>query len=388
MKIRPEPFATTLPILLAAGAILLGLAIPLWAQFGLSLQNESGYSSNAFANYYALPDYFSSSQITVHHDWLQSSSGLRLYYQGELTLFEQYHDRNSHTHEAGFNGYKNWGASENQLDWGIRLSKSFYGDSYRWYEQEQTTSYGQIKIVASPSWFLYTGISLSYRNYPLLQPFAHFRTFGFVRSSWFFDTGTTFILETNIQQKIYSQDSQAMADTSAPEIIYAEAGNSLQGLLSLRAAQSLSANIGISAEYRVRHNWNSATRYLASSEGGYFSDEDVFDDVFAHHGQSALATYRQRLPWSMQLSINGRWYEKNYDERLAADLAGEIFPDARLRSDERRTAWLQIEKRLKLKSNLNPLKVTVTYSWLKNQSNDPLYNYKSSYWGMSLSQAL
>ena len=386
MKLHLESLTQALHRLVAAGLLLGALMAPLGAQIGLSVQNESGYTSNAFANYYAAPDYFTSTTAGIHYDWLRESSGNRLYYEGEWILFNDYRDRNAQQHEAGLKGYQLLEDSGHRIDWGIRLQTLRYAETYRWYEQNRASAYAQLKYVAQPFWFIYAGINLTHIDYPRLTPFAHFRVHGFIRNSWFLDTGTTLICETGLLQKSYSQLDQPRTALDAPEIVYGTPGSSLQGTLALRAAQAVTARSGLSLEYRVRHNFSNASRYLASAEGGYFSDEDLFEDIFAHHGQSLAATYKQRLPWLMQFSVNGQWAGKQYDERLAADLTGVIFEDGRLRSDTRRALWLEVEKQIRLTAALAPLKLSLTLSQVKNHSNDPFYNYTSGYWGVQFQQ--
>lgn len=180
-----------------------------------------------------------------------------------------------------------------------------------------------------------------------------------------------------------SATTGGMADDS-PEVVSAGSGASRQVLLLARTAQSISSRIGISAEYQLRLNSAGSNRYLNNGDGFYYSDEEIFEDMFAYHGSMWTAGYNQHLPWSMRISLNGSREIRQYDDRPAADLQGEPFADGRLRSDRRTMAWLTWSKRLTIKNGWSPLNISLTYSWLENDSNDPFYNYNSTYWGLRL----
>jgi hypothetical protein len=368
--------ATSIFFLLALSAAL--------GQTTFSLENNSGYITNAFANYAALPDYYSSIGAEINHDWLGENNGLRLFYDGSYTAFNAYNERNNHSHEAGVVWYSLLGETGNRIDAGANIGKRFHSEIYQWYEQEQLQAFASIKYVVNPQWFAYTGFSLNLRSYPELTPFSHSRTLFYGRSSWFFATGTTLIAEADLMRKSYTSAADGTQEAYTDMVTVGD-GSSTQLLLLLRAAQGVTQKIGLSAEYQLRHNFSSTSRYLGNADGFYYSDEELFEDVFAYHGSTLLLSYRQELPWAMRLTLSSRYEQKSFDERQAADLLGNPYPDGRLRDDERTSISFEWQKALRVKTGWAPLMVELNWSLLKNSSNDLYYNYKSSYWGLGLS---
>lgn len=353
-------------------------------QIGFSLESESGYSSNAYANFAALPDYHSTFNAGLTRDWLCEKNGIRLYYDGSYTAFKTYGDRDNHSHTLGTAWYTLLGERQHRLDAGVSISKRFHRSNYQLYEQEQLQLYGSIKYHLQPQWFLYAGGSWNLRRFPELSPFSHSRALLYGRSSWFFSTGTTFIAEADWLHKSYTSSTQ-LEQADFAEVATVGDGKSQQLLLLLRAAQGVTPRIGLSAEFQLRHNLASSTRYLRNTEGFYYTDEELFEDHFAFHGAAVLLTYRHTLPWEMRLTFSARREERNFDDRQAANLLGEPFPDGRLRQDQRTLLAVEWQKSVLMKAEWMPLLLTVNFSWLNNHSNDLYYNYTSQYSGVNFS---
>jgi len=353
-------------------------------QISAVLENQTGYISNAFSNYAALPDWYNALDGALNQDWIGERSGLRLHYDGSATLFRQYSERNHHNHEAGLAAYLLMGEAEHRLDAGLQAGRRFHSSSYQWYEQEQLQAYASLKYVATPQWYTYAGLSWNLRRYPELTPFSHTRAQLYGRSSWFLPTSTTLIAEADLLIKSYtSAGNEAQAAYS--DVTAIGEGDSSQLLLLLRAAQALSPKSGHSLEYQLRHNLSSRTRYLAGADSLYYSDEELFEDYFAWHGTAVQMSLRQELPWGMRLTLSGRREQRSYDDRPAADLLGEPFADGRLREDRRTTLTIDLEKRVTLNGEGSTLLLALNGAWLQNASNDHYYDYRNNWWSLGLS---
>ena len=169
-----------------------------------------------------------------------------------------------------------------------------------------------------------------------------------------------------------------------PAVFNVGTGSGQQIVTLLRVAQSLFHKTGLSAEYLVRRNPNSSVRYLGTQEGFYFSDEELFDDVFGYQSQEVSAALKQMLPFKMSLQIGGSQSYKNYKNRLATQLDGIPFADLRLRRDSQFVFWMQWEKPLKIAENWQPITLRVSWTNWRNESNDPYYKYHMSYWSFGL----
>lgn len=374
-------------ILIACITALLTTAIApaAQAQPAFALQSDNGYTSNAFANHLALPDYFSTLGARINQDWLSEAQGLRAWYEGSLTAFRTYGARNSHTHELGLSWYHLLSEQGHRIDAGISSGARFHSDSYQLYEQQHLQLHASLKYLITPQWFAYLGWSWTWRSYPELVPFSHTRELVYARSSWFFNTGTSLIAEANWLGKSYTAASTSPHDNYA-DVVTTGDGRSSQLLLTLRLAQGVTSRIGLNAEFQRRHNLATASRYLGSAEGYYYSDEELFADYFAYSGNVIQLGYRHQLPLAMRFSLGLRREQRAFADRPAADLLGNPFPDGRLRDDRRTSLWLEWEKKLKVKSAWQPLALQLSLSWLNNRSNDLWYNYSSRYIGLGIGQ--
>lgn len=369
--------------------ILLALAIylPQWslsAQPTLSIDTQSGYLSNAFRNYYAVPDYYTDFTGKIVRNFITETRGIQFYYQGSVDLFKTYRYRNYHQHSLGSDFYTYMGDDGNRIRAGVEVSKRFHSEDYQWYELQQTLAYMTGKWIFQPQLYGYFGIRLHWRNYRKLSDFSHFETVIYARLSRFFDSGTSLIFEGNLLTKRYYPSNGISSVSDLPEIVTLGTGTSQQIVGLIRTAQSILPTLGISAQGLVRHNLTGSVRYLGSVDGFYYSDEELFDDVYGYNSKKILLTITKRLPLKITLSAGNSITWKNYDLRLALDLQGNPFADYRLRKDKRQALWLRVEKTLGLGSNLSPLKLRIEWASFWNRSNDPYYDYSAHNLMMSI----
>ena len=355
-----------------------------FAQIGLSLETESGYASNSFANYRMLPDYYFYLSSRVTYDRIAGSHGFRAFYKGYLNTYKVYRDRNFSDHTIGLTVFKN--LTKYKLNAGIQGSGRYFGDSYRWYERRQLYAYVNMKAVLFDQLYGYAGINIRLKDYPYLQPFSHWQNVWFIRLSRFFDTGTTVIAESDLLLKEYVPENTMDSVDELPEIVTLGDGGSQQWVALIRGAQSLTSKTGVNAQLLLRRNIKSSVRYMGSMSGVYYSDEELFDDIFGYNAEQFSLTLRQMLPWRTKLSLGSTWIDKKYDKRLALDLDGTPYPDGRLRSDRRWIHWISIEKSLSVLSTQQPVIFSVDWTLLHNNSNDPFYDYSSNYFTFGISQ--
>ena len=357
-----------------------------FAQLGFSLDTQSGYASNAFANYNTLPDYYTTINASLNNDWINEERGVRWFYSGSLDAFKKYTSRTYQNHSIGLNYYRNFNDGGNRLDAGFNVSKRVHSEDYKWYEMAQYYGYANAKFIISDQTFGYFGINVRWRDYTYLDAFSHSQTILFARLSRFFDSGTTLILEMNMFSKSYFPESNVSTLENLPEIVTIGDGNSQQFVGLVKAAQSLNATTGLSMQFLMRRNIISSVRYLGTSTGYYYSDEELFDDVYGYNGEELNATLKKHLPWRMQLSLGSSMRLKHYDQRLALDLEGNPFADERLREDKRLSGWISLVKSFKLNTSMRPLSISFNWSTFNNISNDPYYDYSSSFFTFGFSQ--
>ena len=120
------------------------------------------------------------------------------------------------------------------------------------------------------------------------------------------------------------------------------------------------------SEILYRNNLGTATRYLAQYVNTTFLSEDIYNDHFSYGGPGIRMLYRQQLPWGFRSSLNVEGDRKEFSAP-ALDLEGAQIADRRL--DNRVFAEWELSHSIHLSGNLD-LDVTVTTSYIRNQSND------------------
>ncbi|HPG39193.1 MAG TPA: hypothetical protein PLP19_03825 [bacterium] len=376
--------------------VFLYISIVLWfciagsltAQPGLILETSGGYSSNVFHNYQALPDYYTDIDAYLHQDWIFENQGLRTFYNGALTSFDRYKDKNYQNHTLGISWYRLLNHAGNRLNAGISVMQRDHSEEYQWVELFTTHLYVNSKIIINEQLYSYFGLNLTSRRYKNLPAFSHFQSVLFARMSKFFTTGTTLILEGDIINKQYYPESTASYNPDFPEVVTVGDGNSTSGIVLLRLAQAITPKTGLSLQLQSSKNFITSERYLGNTEGFYYSDEEMFDDMFGYNDAKIELGLTQTLPWKSKLLLQNYMQWKKYIDRPAFDLLGNPLNNSELRNDKRWVMDITLEKRLNFSSAIEPLTISINWTNVNNYSNDAWYDYKSGYLMFSLEQNL
>ncbi len=358
----------------------------LLAQPGFSVQSSGGYTNNVFSNYRTLPDYYTDFNVYANNDWLYENHGLRAYYDGNVTMFDRYRDKNYFNHEFGLSFYHDLNEKGDRLNAGTGVSKRNHSDTYKWFELNEAFIYVNTRIKLMDQLYGYMGLKVTNRNYKNLDAFSHWQLMSFARISRFFDSGTTIIVEADLLSKNYIPSTEKSFIEGFPETVTIGDGYSRQAVALFRMAQALSLTTGLSGQVLVRRNLSNSVRYLGTADGFYYSDEEVFNDVFGYNAREMDLTLKQILPWKMKLSAGSMLKLKDYNNRLAMDLEGNPYPDERFRNDKRWINWFTLEKTIRLSQAVDPLALSMGWTSVKNRSNDAYYDYRTSYFSFTISQ--
>ncbi|MDZ7723779.1 MAG: hypothetical protein U5R06_13480 [candidate division KSB1 bacterium] len=365
--------------------IVLMLSSTVFAQLGIQTELTQGYSTNIFANYNQHSDYVSSAEIFVHRDWVEEWSGLRVSYRPEYTRFQKYSVRNYWLHRGGIQGFRQFG--ENRLTAALYASARIHSQEYKWYEYSQWSGYTEWKQRLNPQWFVYTGGNFQIRDYSAFPVFSRWQGLLYLRQSRSFNTGTSIIAEMDFMYRNYLKSKTASGVDLLPLLVTKGNGENLQWVGIFKVAQSLSKTTGLSTRLLYRKSMSSSVRYLGSVEGTYYSDDELFDTVFGFDELRLQLDLKQRL-WGTILLTAGMFYtDRQYTSRLALDLSGTPLPGYPSRRDYRTLAWAGLSKSFTALSARNPLNLEIEYLWKQNHSNDPYYDYASSYFSIGLRQS-
>ena len=367
---------------LIIGLVLLSSTV--FAQPGIQTELTQAYSTNIFANYNQRPDYISSAAVFMHQDWVGELSGLRLSYRPEYTRFQKYSVRNYWLHRGGIQAFRQFG--NKRLSGALYASARTHSPDYKWYAYRQLSGYTEWKQPLNPQWFLYAGANFQVRDYSELTVFSRWQGLMYLRQSRSFNTGTSLIAEVDLLYRNYLKSMTASGVDILPLLVAEGNGENLQWVGILKAAQSVTGTTGISTRLLYRKNMRNSVRYLGSLDGTYYSDDELFDDVFGYDERRLQFDLKQRL-WGNVLLNAGMYYaDRQYTSRLALDFSGTPLPGAPLRRDDRTLAWVGLTRPIKALSIRNPLVLEIEYMWKQNNSNDPYYDYTSFYISLGFRQ--
>ncbi|MBN1543495.1 DUF560 domain-containing protein [candidate division KSB1 bacterium] len=358
----------------------------LYARIGLTVDAQGGYASNIVSSYRQIPDTYQALQGQLHYRWIDSNTGVQLAHRAEYTTYNRTPDRDGLTHALSFDLYHNLKEQGDKVNAGVEARTRLHSELYDWSEYRQGRAYLTYKTVFTNRLYAYIGWEGRIRSYPQLGFFSYHYNREYLRLSRFFDSGTTLIFQVETAQKDYLNESVSSMIPGFTELITLGDGASRQLLTSLRLARALSAGTGVSGEFSLRRNLKSSVRTLGTTDGYYFSDEELFDDPFSYESEGVELTVKQRLPALWLIQAGTLLLAKHYRNRLALDLEGYAFADQRTREDQRSVFWFSLSKSFKAYPDWNPLTLSLDFSWMHNRSNDPYYDYHLSALSLGVKQ--
>ncbi|MCU7494395.1 MAG: hypothetical protein HF314_04670 [Ignavibacteria bacterium] len=131
----------------------------------------------------------------------------------------------------------------------------------------------------------------------------------------------------------------------------------------------------LKTNFLYRFNPRTLTRYLAQYANTSMLSEDIYNDFFSYQGFEAKVSLYQPLPWSLQMSVEYNFQQKNF-EAPALNLEG-VQIGSEKRSDLANSVELYLSRGFSLFEGFD-LDLMLGAGILRNQSNDD-YNDFSSY---------
>lgn len=335
-----------------------------WAQFVPSINLYTSYTDNLFQTHDGQSDWITQAYIDLDY---APSGPLRFYYAGNASVFSQFEDLFSHTHQAGLSYYKPKG--ENDLLYGrarlsARLDRAIY--SYRDFVQGEV--YGLGKFYLRPTLLGRGGFALRYWEYVNERDYSYIEQEVFGKISQFLPSRTTLQADSELGVKTYvrarPQDPRTLLETRSGN------GRSLIQLVSrFKVAQALTQGTGLQLEYQHRANLAGQIRF--ADPNLYDPDADLFDDRYSYAGHHYRTALKHLGVWEVELEASAQWEQRRYQGRPALDLDGIFIGDGVTRKDRRTTLAMGLERSFGWERE-----VVVQLDWLYREvdSNDPYYS--------------
>ena len=331
------------------------------AQFSFYTGYDGYYDDNIYNNYLGISDFINNISFGTSYDFGSTSNNLNVYYDGNLTYFNENVFRSSSTHRAGIvNTY--YAGEGNPLNIGANYGWRGYEEGYEIYDWKQLSLYANYKHYTVDNDFILTGYVYNKINYLNLEIFSYNEHKAFIKYRSLFSSKTSLLLGVGGDFKDYIQkyQSSSLAD------------NALQVRSFVQLAQSLSDNTGLSVYAQFRKNIISGNRYVNIGDYFYYEDEILYDQ-YSNEGYDGGIKIKQMLSPILILSGYANYANKYFPNLPAADLEGNSLDYNREDNQLRFGAQLEVS----LGGIIPGLYGDLNWDYIKNNSNDSFYNYKN-----------
>ncbi|MDZ7318884.1 MAG: hypothetical protein ONB11_06995 [candidate division KSB1 bacterium] len=359
----------------------------LWSQTSISVTQNSAYYSNSFYNSQQLPDLNNEIGLSIAHVFEGEQIQSQLYYQGDLNLFQKFSDRLYHNQAFGYDGYTNSDDEQKALYFGGNLLWHDGQQDYNIYDYWKLQGYVNARIDLRSNLIGRFGYQLSNKTYSQLPEFNYWEHSIFARLNTYFQTGTSLTLLVNYGLKDYiplaTSSGQGRGRRAVVE--YIEMPSVDQLVTSFKLAQSLGMKTSLSLEYLNRlHPGLVGGSAAVMNSNNLFTEDELFDDRYGYSGHELTTTFTHFLPGYVKLELNGSRVWKNYLNRQVYDSEGNLNAADPSRQDQRWLAWFEISRSFKLNRGIKNLGLSLQGGYLKNDSNDPFYQFDNYFISMGI----
>jgi len=364
------------------GAVSLG-----FAQFKAEAQLDALYDDNIFNTSYKISDKVLLGSLGLGVDIGSDRSNLQLYYTGLFSYFTTVTERTFSYHSTGIEYSLISGQREQTLvSAGALYNLRSNREPYTYYDFGQFGLYANVKHDFSTVIRGRTGYNLRIFDFRELSEFNYLEHYAFGQLTFVLGSRTTLILEADLGSKQYTTaitqvDSfgMGMGSRSVTESRIVPRVTQFVGIV--RIGQGLTESTGLSATGMILQDIEKQNTYL-SSDYGYISDDEVFDDHYAYQGQQLDVVVTQLLTENMTLKALAGYQHRQYPGWGVTDVAGAVIADDRL---DNRTSFS-----LRLSHYLESLDGELYLDWIRilNDSNDPYFDYTNTVLSIGLAVPL
>jgi hypothetical protein len=377
--IRPLCSVVILAVVLAAS--------PALAQFRAETQLDALYDDNIFNSSTNIADKILLGSLGLGFDFDTEKSYTQLYYRGVFSYFTTVTERTFSYHSTGLEYSRLFGETERTLlTAGALYNLRANRDAYSYYDFGQLGFYGNIRHDFTDAVRIRIGYNFRMFDFHELQEFNYLEHYGFAQLTFMLPTRTTLILEADLGSKAYSNalvqvDSSGMGMGPRSVTESRIVPRVVQFVGIVRIGQSLTETTGFSATGMVLRDLEKINHYL-SSNYGYISDDEVFDDHYAYEGYQLDLVLTQMITDNTSVKALAGFQERQYPGWTVTDVAGTIIAEDRL--DRRKAISLRLSHYLEALD----AELYLDYLRIFNDSNDWYFSYTNTALSIGLSVPL
>ncbi len=345
---------------------------PLTAQFNIRSTLSTMADDNVNNNALQLKSNVTTLNLNSGYSWENENNYTSLYYDGSFTYYESFLQRTNHFHSVDVEFIQLYGEEDqNILTAGGLLGTSINRDDFVIFDHSQLSGFMNYKYFLNDWLINKIGYSVKAISFSSLNDFSFTEHVIFVHAAFAATSTTTAILQADLGTKFYSStpsgSSSSMRKGSLSSLM--PSVTQLTGMVKL--GQRITDELGVSITERYQWNIQKQTRYL-SSDYGFISDDELFDDHYGYEGFHTNAAITSLLSESITLKLSGGLQNKLYSSLSAYDLSGNVVADQRI--DARMYGNILLQKEfVDLGFNLK-----TSMDVIRNISNDAYYDYSNN----------
>jgi hypothetical protein len=358
--------------------IALVLLLPAVARAQWHLETSLGtlFDDNTFNNSYQIADRITETGLSTGYRWERDRSVIGLAATGGVSYFSIHPSRSFSSFTLNADDRASLDDDGNHslqatVQFGLRTNH----EEYRVYDHRQFVVAASARHYLDGSWTLRETYTFRIASFPALGELNYLEHAAGAQGGITWPSRTTMIARLEFGMKIYAAPAGDGGGTVAPSggspAIAAGSPGTSQLLASLKLAQGLSDNTGISLLAQYQATLAKESRYLSFPEG-IVSDDDMFDDRYGYDAPFTSVVLTQLLGDDVRCAAALSYQRRQYSVRPALDMDGVSV--LALRRIDRRTA-LSLDSQIDLP--FGGMSLSLLYEYIINTSNDPLYMYRN-----------
>ncbi len=349
-----------------------------FGQFNAQTTISSMYDDNVNNNALQLKSNVTTMNLNGGYSWEGEHFLANMNYDGTFSYYEALLERTNHFHSINGEFTQLSGSDDqNAYTLGGMIGTSVNRDAYVIFDHSQYSAFINYKYFVTDWMINKGGYTMRRISFSSLGDFSYTEHALFAHAAFAVTPATTAIVQTDLGTKFYST-TPASANSSMRRGVMSSLLPSVTQLTgTIKIGQRITDDIGISITGRYQWNIQKQTRYL-SSEYGFISDDELFDDHYGYEGLHTSATITSIISESMTLKLSGGIQNKVYSSLSAYDLSGNFVADQR--TDARTYVNIGLQR------NFDDLGISLkgAVDFIQNSSNDSFYSYKNNAFTLEL----
>lgn len=330
------------------------------------------YDDNVNNNAEQLKSAVSSLQLNGGYGWTGEESDVNVFYDGSFVYYNSLLERTNQYHSLNLEFGTVFGEeSEHSFSIGTSAGSGVNRDSYTVFDHSVYSLSTNLKIMMNEWMILKGGYSARSMSFSNLSDFSYSEHAVFAHTAFAVSSVTTVILQTDLGSKFYAATPSGESETMRKGGLSSLMPSVTQVIGTVKVGQRLSDALGLSLTERYQWNIQKQTRYL-SSEYGFISDDELFDDHYGYEGLHSTLALTALLSQSVTVKLTGGIQNKLYSTLPAYALDGTFV------ADQRKDARSYVNFGIKKNFDDAGFSLTAAVDFIQNSSNDAFYSYKNN----------